>query len=60
MVDVALSAHNWIDPFLYPERTATPNLDTLLRAQLNGATPASLPAINAALKELDALKAVWG
>jgi flavin-dependent thymidylate synthase len=60
MAAAAFKVHPWIGPFLYPERTATPHLDALLREQLNGATPASLPALNAALKELDALKAVWG
>jgi flavin-dependent thymidylate synthase len=60
MVTEVLRVHPWAQPFLYPERLKTPALDKLLREALGGATPASKPHINDALKELDALKQVWG
>ena len=50
----------WTKPFLEPERTATPELDALLRAQLGTASPIDQPKLNAALKELDKLKGIWG
>jgi flavin-dependent thymidylate synthase len=52
--------HPWAKPFLDPERLQTPALEALLKAALGTATPFSQPGINAALKELDALKATWG
>jgi flavin-dependent thymidylate synthase len=60
MVEQALGAMPWIKPFLYPERTATPNLDTILRQALGGSSPVDKPEVNSALKELDALKGTWG
>jgi flavin-dependent thymidylate synthase len=60
MAKAVLEVHPWSEDFLYPERSRTPALDKLLAAALGGATPASKPEINDALKELDSLKAVWG
>lgn len=60
MVSEVLRVHPWAQPFLYPERNKTPALDAILRDLLGTATPHSRPQINDALKELDALKAVWG
>jgi len=56
----ALNVHPWLRPFLYPERKATPELDKMLKEAIGEATPASLPVINLALKELDKLKSTWG
>ncbi len=50
----------WTKQFLYPERTATPALDSLLKEALGSASPVMRPKINDALKELDMLKSVWG
>ena len=55
-----LQVHPWTLPFLDPERTRTPALDKLLKAKLGTASPVDLPDVNAALKELDALKGTWG
>jgi flavin-dependent thymidylate synthase len=52
--------HPWTKPFLDPERTRTPALDALLKKELGDASPVDKPELNAALKELDALKEVWG
>lgn len=52
--------HPWTDPFLNPERTHTPHLDALLTSSLGNASPIDKPKLNAALKELDALKGTWG
>jgi len=55
-----LEVHPWAEPFLNPERTRTPALDKLLADALGTSGPLDKPEINAALKELDALKEVWG
>lgn len=60
MEEAILSVHPWAHPFLSPERTRTPALDNLLKEALGNASPIDRPALNAALKELDMLKAVWG
>lgn len=60
IVPLVLAIHPWTKSFLYPERTATPNIEALLTDLLGNAGPLDKPKINAALKELDALKAVWG
>ena len=60
MERVALEAMPWLKPFLDPERSATPALDAILRELLGSSSPVDKPNINAALKELDMLKAVWG
>lgn len=52
--------HPWAHGFLAPDRTATPELDALLAASLGSASPVDKPKLNAALKELDGLKATWG
>lgn len=52
--------HPWTKPFLDPERTQTPALDALLKKELGNAGPLDKPELNAALKELDMLKEVWG
>ena len=60
MADAVIATHDWTREFLYPSRLSTPNLDELIKEALGGATPLTNPAVNAALKELDALKATWG
>jgi flavin-dependent thymidylate synthase len=55
-----LRVHPWAEPFLNPPRTQTPALDALLKAALGDASPVDKPDVNAALKEVDALKATWG
>jgi flavin-dependent thymidylate synthase len=60
MASLVQKAHPWTSDFLYPVRARTPALDAILREVLGDATPASKPEVNNALKELDALKAVWG
>lgn len=60
MARLAKEVHPWIDPFLYPERTRTPALDKILGEALGNSGPLDKPELNAALKELDALKGVWG
>jgi flavin-dependent thymidylate synthase len=56
----ALEVMPWVEPFLYPARTATPALDKLLRDALGDRSPIDAPEINAALKELDTVKGTWG
>jgi len=60
MSEEVLKVHPWTYPFLYPERTQTPALDKLLAEALGQRSPVDAPEINAALKELDTLKATWG
>jgi flavin-dependent thymidylate synthase len=60
MKQEALVALPWIEPFLNPERTATPALDALLKERLGDRAPHEVPGLADALKELDALKGVWG
>lgn len=55
-----LMVHPWTAPFLDPERTRTPALNLLLQQALGDRSPIDAPEINAALKELDALKGTWG
>jgi flavin-dependent thymidylate synthase len=50
----------WVEPFVHPERTRTPMLDTLMRGLLGDKSPAEHPEINAILKEIDLLKGTWG
>lgn len=57
---LVLEIHPWTKPFLDPERTQTPALDALLKKELGNAGPLDKPELNAALKELDMLKEVWG
>lgn len=60
MKRLVLEIHPWTKSFLMPERTQTPQLDNLLTKALGDASPIDKPAVNAALKELDALKGTWG
>lgn len=60
MASCVLEVMPWAKPFLYPERTQTPALDKMLKAALGARSPIDAPEINAALKELDTLKAAWG
>jgi flavin-dependent thymidylate synthase len=60
MVRCAYEVMPWIDKFLYPERSTTPALDALLKDALGNRSPIDAPNINAALKELDTLKGIWG
>jgi flavin-dependent thymidylate synthase len=55
-----MAVHPWTRPFLYPQRTRTPALDELMREALGAASPVDIPRVNAALKEIDALKGTWG
>ncbi len=55
-----LAVHPWADAFLNPVRLQTPALDEILKTVLGDKGPLDNPELNAALKELDALKAVWG
>jgi flavin-dependent thymidylate synthase len=60
METAALEVMPWIDRFINPERLRTPKLDALLAEALGSKSPIDMPEINAALKELDALKGTWG
>jgi flavin-dependent thymidylate synthase len=60
MEELVLSIHPWTKSFLSPERTRTPALDTMLTKLLGSASPIDKPELNAALKELDTLKGIWG
>jgi len=60
MSDSVLAVHPWAKAFLFPQRKATPELDRLLAEALGQHSPIDKPKLNAALKELDALKATWG
>lgn len=60
MAERVLEVMPWVRPFLYPERTATPALDKLLKEALGDSGPLDKPELNEALKELDKLKGVWG
>jgi flavin-dependent thymidylate synthase len=50
----------WVKNFIRPERTSTPALDAILASALGSSSPIDLPNVNQALKELDALKGIWG
>lgn len=50
----------WVHEFLFPERTATPALDRFLARVLGSASPVDMPEVNAAMKEVDMLKGIWG
>jgi len=50
----------WAKLFCEPDRIATPALDKLMRDLLGTSGPTEKPVLNAALKELDALKMIWG
>jgi flavin-dependent thymidylate synthase len=60
MVEVVEMVHPWTHPFLYPDRLNTPALDALLRELLGDGSPIDKPRLNAVMKEIDKLKAVWG
>jgi flavin-dependent thymidylate synthase len=60
MVDCAIGVMPWTEQFIYPERNKTPALDAALKQALAGRSPASVPELNDALKELDQLKGTWG
>ena len=60
MVARILEVMPWAEHFMYPERLQTPALDKIIKDMLDGRTPYSMPEINAALKEVDKLKATWG
>lgn len=60
MVACVLEVMPWVEPFLYPDRIATPALDKLLRDALGDSGPLDKPEVNEALKEMDKLKATWG
>jgi len=60
MKQEALDVMPWLPPFLNPERTKTPALDHLMKVMLGDRSPAEVPELNDALKELDLLKGTWG
>lgn len=60
MIDELLKVHPWAREFIFPDRLQTPSLDSIIQIALAGRTPLSAPEVNAALKELDALKSTWG
>lgn len=60
MAACVLEVMPWVEPFLYPDRLATPALDAMLREALGDSGPLDKPEVNEALKELDKLKATWG
>jgi flavin-dependent thymidylate synthase len=60
MKRLVLEVHPWTNPFLEPERTATPNLEAILRETLGNRSPVENARLNDALKELDRLKGTWG
>ena len=60
MKELVLGVHPWTFPFLEPDRLATPTLDSLMKELLGSGSPIDSPRINAALKEIDKLKATWG
>lgn len=60
MVDEVLGVMPWTKPFLFPVHTQTPALDSMLKEALGDRSPIDVPEINAALKELDIVKGVWG
>lgn len=60
MEALIIAVHPWAEEFLNPERNRTPALDALLKRELGSGGPLDKPELNAALKELDALKEVWG
>ena len=60
MAGIVMKLMPWTEDFLYPERTDTPALDSILKEALGSASPIMKPKINDALKELDKLKGVWG
>lgn len=55
-----LAVHPWAKVFLSPDRLATPALDDILKQMLGHGSPIDQPLVNAALKEIDALKGTWG
>lgn len=60
MRELVTSTHPWTEGFLSPERTRTPAIDSFLKEALGDGSPINCPMVNAALKELDALKGTWG
>jgi flavin-dependent thymidylate synthase len=60
MGEEMLRVHPWVEPFLWPDRNATPNLDEIMKELVGEVCPAHLPKVNAALKEIDKLKKTWG
>jgi hypothetical protein len=60
MEAAAMEVMPWIKPFIDPERSQTPELDKMLAEALGSGSPVDRPHVNAALKELDMLKGIWG
>jgi len=60
MGEEMVRVHPWVEPFLWPDRHATPNLDEIMKDLVGDVCPAHLPKVNAALKEIDKLKSTWG
>lgn len=60
MRELVIGIHPWTKPFISPDRKATPALDAILKRLLGDTSPVDQPEINAALKEVDKLKATWG
>lgn len=60
MEECILKVHPWAEEFLNPKRTQTPAIDAIMKRLLGDHSPVEKPEINAALKELDNLKGIWG
>jgi len=60
IAEAAIEAMPWVEDFLYPERTSTPNLDKLLIEMRGDRSPVEMNELNSAMKELDKLKKAWG
>ncbi len=60
MERLAMIEMPWLGPFLSPDRTATPAMDSIFQEMLGSGSPIDNPRLNAALKELDKLKGTWG
>ncbi len=59
MADLTIEKWPWAEMFLFPERTKTPALDSILKDILGDRSPVENQKLNDALKEVDALKGTW-
>jgi len=60
MVACAIMELPWIVPFLYPDRSCTPELDKILISLRGDRSPVENNDLNNAMKELDKVKGTWG
>jgi len=59
MAGCVIEVHPWTEKFLFPDDRVTPALDAILAKKLDNRPPASVPYVNDAIKELEALKQIW-